>query len=226
MGGNVLERKSVRDGVKACVGCELSTRCTAPVPFSGPSSPRLVVVGEAPGQQEDKAGEPFVGPSGSEIRKWLVDAGWSIDDISFVNAVCCYPNRTPTGNEIAACGVNLQRQLSHLDPRRILVVGGVAVTALRNSQIRIGEIRGLWWRPDRVALPNEAWALATWHPAAVMRNRKLEWEARDDVSYMSLMIKYGKPPERGVFCVKCNDPDVGYYVDVPYCKRHMPKGVK
>lgn len=224
--GSIFERKRIRDSVKACVQCDLSSRCKSPVPFSGPSTPKLVIVGEAPGEQEDAAGEPFVGPSGSELRKWVVDSGWSIDDVAFVNSVCCWANRTPTAREIAACQTNLVSQLAHLNPRRLIVVGGVAVQALRNAQVRIGEIRGLWWRPDRVALPNEAWALATWHPSAVLRNRKLEFEAFDDFSYASTVIQRGYAPHRGQFCIKCGSPEVDWFVDIPYCKRHMPSKAK
>lgn len=221
---NPLERKKVRDGVKACTRCGLRARCTAPVPFSGSSTPRLVVVGEAPGKQEDTEGAPFVGPSGQLVRQWLTDAGWATSDIAFVNAVSCYPNRTPTKDEVNACQANIHDQLAHLDCGRLLVLGGIAVQALRNQEIRIGEIRGLWWRVDRVALDRPTWALATWHPSAVLRNHRLGFEAFDDVSYMSLVIQKKLAPTLGTFCVKCGAPGVDFHVDIPYCARHLPKG--
>lgn len=222
---DLLERKRIRDGVKACTSCGLHERCTRPVPFSGPSNPRLVVVGEAPGKQEDEEGAPFVGPSGSLVREWLGNAGWDVGtEVAFVNAVSCYPNRTPTSDEVDACTANLRNQLNHLSCRRLLVFGGVAVQALLNTTVRVGEVRGLWWRVHRIADLGQTWALATWHPAAVLRNRKLEFEAWDDVSYMSLMIQRGYNPTLGSFCVKCNSPTVDYKDDIPYCKRHRPKG--
>lgn len=226
---DLLERKRVRDAVRGCSRCGLRDRCSSPVPFSGSSTPRLVVVGEAPGKQEDEAGAPFVGPSGSLVREWLSRAGWNVEnEIAFVNAVSCYPNRTPTKDEVNACQENLYEQLTYLDCRRLLLFGGIAVQALRNAEVRMGEIRGLWFRPDRLVLGGETWALATWHPAAVLRNRRLEFEANDDVSYMSSMIHHDFHPlthqGRGQFCIKCGHPEVDYYVDIPYCKRHLPKG--
>lgn len=220
---NPLERKRVRDEVKACTKCGLRQRCTAPVPFSGSSSPRLVVVGEAPGKQEDEEGAPFVGPSGRLVRKWLADAGWGESDVAFVNAVSCFPNRTPTKDEVNACQTNIHKQLAYLGCNRLLVLGGIAVQSLRKQEIRVGDIRGLWWRVDRVPL-DQTWALATWHPAAVLRNNSLAFEAFDDVSYMSLMIQRESPPALGGYCVKCGDPRVDFYVDIPYCSKHLPKG--
>lgn len=224
-----LERKRIRDEVKACRRCGLRERCNAPVAFSGSSTPRLVVVGEAPGKQEDEQGSPFVGPSGTLVRQWLHDSRWDIEkDVTFVNSVSCFPNRTPTKDEVNACQTNLHNQLAHLGCERILVLGGIAVQALRNQEIRIGEIRGLWWRVDRIALPRQTWALATWHPAAVLRNNKLAFEAFDDVNYMTSMIRHDFDPlthmGRGQFCVKCGHPEVDFFVDIPYCKRHLPKG--
>lgn len=220
-----LERKRVRDEVKACTSCDLRQRCTLPVPFSGPSNPRLVVVGEAPGKQEDEAGAPFVGPSGRVVRGWLRDAGWDLDEVAFVNSVSCFPNRTPTKDEVNACQPNIHRQLSHLRCDRLLVLGGIAIQALLNTTVRVGEVRGLWWRVRRLPDLGSSWALATWHPAAVLRNKSLAFEAFDDVSYMSLMVQRQIDPTRGAFCVKCGKPDVDFYDDIPYCSRHLPKGV-
>lgn len=218
-----LERKRIRDSVKSCSRCDLRTKCKGPVAFSGTSQPRLVVVGEAPGAEEDEAGAPFVGPSGSLVREWLVDAKWDLDEVAFVNSVACYPRRTPTKDEVNACQENLANQLTHLGADRILVLGGIAVQALRSQEVRIGEIRGLWWRVDRIALAAPAWALATWHPTAVLRNDKLAFEAFDDVDYMTSMIRHEFAPTLGSFCVKCGDPRVDYHVDIPYCAKHLPK---
>lgn len=221
---NPYERKRVRDTVKDCTSCGLRERCKMPVPFSGPSNPQLVVVGEAPDEQEDEKGQPFIGPSGQLVRSWLTLAKWDLETVAFVNAVSCYPNRTPTGDEINACQENLYEQLRYLDCRRLLVLGGIAVQALCNTKVRMGEIRGLWWRPDRIALPDETWAYSTWHPAAVLRNSSLSFEAFDDVDYMSVVIQRGLAPSLGQFCVKCGAPSVDFSTDIPYCKRHLPKG--
>lgn len=221
---DLLDRKRVRDEVKACDRCGLRERCKAPVPFAGVSNPRLVVVGEAPGTVEDERGEPFVGPSGELVRQWLSQSGWNVaDEVAFVNAVSCFPNRTPTKDEVNACQDNIRKQLSHLDCGRVLVLGGIAVQALLNTEVRIGEVRGLWWRVDRLPNLRQIWALATWHPAAVLRNQSLSFEAEDDVGYLSLMIQRGFSPTQGGFCVKCGAPSFDFRSDIPYCERHLPK---
>lgn len=217
-----FERKAIRDSIKSCTACELHTRCQSPVPFSGPSNPTLVVVGEAPGKQEDEQNAPFVGPSGELVRSWLQDAGWNVaDEVAFVNAVSCFPNRTPTKDEVEACHGNLERQLSHLQCERLLVLGGIPLGALLNGDVRVGETRGLCWRPKI----GKGWALGTWHPAAVLRNRQLEWEATDDIGFFTSLIRHDFDPMsyRGQFCVKCGDPTVDYRDDIPYCSKHRPK---
>lgn len=222
----VLERAEVRSKVKACTYCDLVNHCRKPVPFSGPTDPKLVVVGEAPGKQEDEQGAPFVGPSGSALREILRHVGWDIErEVAFVNAVSCFPNRTPSPEEVTACRGNLLSQLSFLSCDRLLVVGGVATGALIKTSVRMGEVRGLWFRPDRLRLEG-TWAFSTWHPSAVLRNKDLEFEQEDDISYMTLMIRGDHEPTLGQFCVKCpeSNPQVTYASDIPFCGKHKPKG--
>lgn len=223
---NLFERKALRDSIKACRNCDLGAKCSSPVPFSGPSDPKLVVIGEAPGQQEDAQGAPFIGPSGSLIREWLQESGWNVaDEVAFVNVVSCYPNRTPTPKEVDACAGNLRAQLAHLSCERWVVLGGIAVQALVAHQVRIGELRGLHFRPSTVDVSSDTWAVATWHPSAVLRNRQLEFDAHEDVAYFSNLIRKGETVDiRGWRCVKCDtDEDVDYKNDIPYCARHLPK---
>lgn len=222
---NLFERKAIRDGIKACRLCDLGAKCTSPVPFSGPSDPKLVVIGEAPGAQEDKAGSPFVGPSGELIREWLSECGWNVaDEVAFVNVVSCYPNRTPTPKEVDVCSVNRDRQLHHLEANYWIVLGGVAAQALISHQVRIGEVRGMSFRPS--AVDTTAWAVATWHPSAVLRNRQLEFDAHEDIAFFSSVARAGEDPSlyRGWRCVKCDtDEAIDYKNDIPYCARHLPK---
>ena len=224
----LLARTEIRRQIKSCTSCNLHASCTAPVPFSGPSDASVVVIGEAPGKQEDARGEPFVGLSGRLLRAWLAEADFDMETVAFVNVVSCYPNRTPTSREIEACRGNLVSQLAHIGARWHLVLGGVAVNALLPLQLRIGEVRGLWWRmpEDAAGEGVEAWALATWHPAAVLRNRTLEDQALGDVLYMSMVAQRPDVFVPGNnFCVKCKSPLIERDVrGILFCAAHDPSG--
>jgi uracil-DNA glycosylase family 4 len=221
---SMLERIQVREAIHECTSCHLHHVAKAPVPFSGPSPSRVCVVGEAPGRTEDSEGTPFVGRSGQLLRQILRDVGFDDLQLAFVNAVCCFPDRTPTGDEINACQPNLRAQLEAIQPSYILVFGGIAVSALLAHTVRMGDVRGSWWRPSRIVLPTEAWCLATWHPAAVLRNDSLKTTMEQDLLYARLLIREEMTPEPSLYCLKCGTPDVDLFDDLPYCYKHKPKG--
>ena len=212
------KRQELRNRIRACTACDLHRHCTSPVPWSGPAPSEVCVIGEAPGAQEDKRGEPFVGPAGEELRRWLVPRG--MDEVAFVNAVCCYPRRTPTSSERAACKGNLNDQLEFIAPTYALVVGGVAVASVLTAAVRMGEIRGLWFRINN----DRTWALATWHPAAVLRNPALREQAKEDVAFFAMIAAEQMHPPLNEWCIKCGDFPVEYRYDLPLCEKH--KGVK
>jgi len=174
-----VNRVEVRKQILTCTSCSLVTQCRAPVPFRGPTPSKLLVLGEAPGKQEDEQGKPFVGPSGRLVESWLVTAGIDVDTVTWANAVSCFPNRTPTAGEVALCSSNRDAQISLARPTHVLIFGGVALSAWWS--IRIGVLRGTWWKGNVEGLDYRPWFLATWHPSAVLRNRTLEREARADV---------------------------------------------
>lgn len=221
----MLRRIQVREQVSRCTVCGLHQTATAPVPFSGPSPADVCVVGEAPGRQEDKAGQPFVGPSGDLVRQTMESVGFRVSESAFLNAVSCFPDRTPTKEEVVACKTNLINQLEAISPKFVLVLGGVAVSALCATPVRMGDVRGSWFRPSTYAPLSTTWCLATWHPAAVLRNRALEEQWREDLLYAKLVITKADP-ELSSFCLKCKDPRVDWYDDLPFCKTHAPKGRK
>lgn len=209
---NVLElkwRKAVRESVVSCQACNLVKVANHPVPFTGASLPTVAVVGEAPGREEDVQAKPFVGPSGRLLRKWLFeDVGFNEREVSFVNTVSCWPNRTPTGKEVEACKKNLVAQLSYLRPKYILALGGVAFNALLAPGVmRMGDGRGKWFRAEGYGLSIPPPAIATWHPAAVLRNRTLERKAIEDVMYLRLVAKEEEDP----FVTNCWENGLCWY---------------
>lgn len=229
-------RADLRARVKGCQGCSLHTRCKAPVPWRGPiqgageqgsGKVRLAVLGEAPGREEDKANKPFVGPSGKLVDHWLRDVvtdPWNkldVDnEVSFVNAVSCYPSRTPSTTEIEACRPTLHAQLAAIDPEFVLVLGGVAVSSFWRN-VRIGDIRGRWWGLPLIAYPRTITdglstfdvvryvpAIATWHPAAVLRGNGADDVLHDLHLLRMVLFREAVGPYEEHSCFMCGTDDM------------------
>lgn len=164
---HVKERYALRLDIKTCNRCELHTTCRSPVPFSGPSPNRIVVLGEAPGQNEDAEGRPFVGKAGQFLRGQLQEAGIDDKSVTYVNTVSCYPDGTPTSHHRERCRVNLLNQLRLIHPDYVLVLGSVAISTWWNE--KISTIRSQWWRIPEASL-NPIWAFATFHPSYILRS--------------------------------------------------------
>jgi DNA polymerase len=156
---------SLADQISACVRCEeLAATRTQVVIGSGPQSPRLVVLGEAPGAQEDRTGMPFVGRSGQLLDRLLGEAGIARAEVGVLNTVKCRPpaNRLPTRQESANCRPWTLAQLQALDPDLVVTVGLAAAswflgrTTLAAVRGTVHEVQG------RRVLP-------TYHPAAALR---------------------------------------------------------
>lgn len=210
----------VRGGVVSCTRCDLFRRCRRPVPWDGPVPSRVAIVGEAPGKTEDEEGVPFVGLSGGLARSWVEPR---FGKVAWVNAVSCYPNRTPTGTEVDACRTNLMAQLRVIEPELLLLFGGIAVSAWV-SGYRVGELRGRWVKcpiEGDGRIGTDVWGLVTWHPAAVLRNRSLELDVLDDLQVFRDSFD-GLPPYVYQPCVKCGSMD-GTQVTkegIAWCRKH------
>jgi uracil-DNA glycosylase family 4 len=134
------------------------------------------VIGEAPGREEDAQGVPFVGRAGELLNEALSRAGLRREEVFVTNVVCCRPpdNRTPTYEEVSACGDHLQDQLAAVQPRVLLLLGASALRAFYPDE-GITSARG---RPR--IWPGTGWIMIpTWHPAAVLRDpsKRPEFEA-------------------------------------------------
>jgi DNA polymerase len=149
-----------------CEACDLSRTRTRVVVGSGPRLPGLVVIGEAPGRQEDEGGEPFVGRSGQLLVRLIrEELGLERSEYFITNVVKCRPpqNRTPRALEVATCRPWLEAQLAHLRPAVILAVGNVAAKAVFGYTQGIAVTHG---RPGRWG---DVAGVATYHPAAALR---------------------------------------------------------
>lgn len=125
----ILRSKTFAD-IRACTRCELAERCRGPVPFSGKTPNRLMILGEAPGPVEDKYNKLPIGPAYKEMGQLFKDAGLKVDDYFIANSVCCYPHEAPGASHVKACSVNLRAQIELCDPEWVLCLGSVALSTI------------------------------------------------------------------------------------------------
>ncbi|MDR1708395.1 MAG: uracil-DNA glycosylase [Candidatus Accumulibacter sp.] len=163
-----------------CRGCGLCAKRRQAVPGVGDQNADWLFVGEGPGEEEDKRGEPFVGPAGRLLDAMLAAIGLRRgEDVYIANAVKCRPpgNRNPENAEIAACFPYLKRQIALLRPRLIVLLGRAAVNAVLGEERALSGLRGkrLVYRDGETEIP----ALATYHPAYLLRtlpDKAKTWE--------------------------------------------------
>jgi uracil-DNA glycosylase family 4 len=147
-----VDRCNVQAAVRACTRCPLYAAYSGPVPFSGPSPATVAVIAEAPGREEDRAREPLIGRAGRLLRAAMERVGFDWDEVARLNVVSCWPNRTPSRDEVDACKVNVAMQLEVIQPKYMLVCGKVAVEALVPGVV-FKQMRGEWWRYEAQGQP-------------------------------------------------------------------------
>ncbi len=173
--GDSLER--ISQEIEACQRCRLRETRTKCVPGKGVLHPKVMIIGEGPGAEEDRSGIPFVGRAGQYMDKWMDAIGLTRDrDLFIGNIVKCRPpgNRDPLPDEIEACRGYLERQIKIINPVLILSVGRIASQVLIGSTQGIGRLRGRMYEYRGIPL------IPTYHPSGVLRNpgqyRKPVWE--------------------------------------------------
>jgi len=164
---------ALRDAAANCRECPLGERATQTVWGEGPGHPRLMMVGEQPGDREDRAGRPFVGPAGQLLERALVDLGWRRSELYVTNAVKHFKfewrgkirkHKTPGQLELLACQHWLDSEIDAIAPRAIVALGAVAARALLGRPVRVLAQRGSWlMRSDAIPV------LITVHPSALLR---------------------------------------------------------
>ena len=163
----------VRGKCESCNGCALaSTRNNVVFGDGNPSTAKIVLIGEAPGEMEDETGRPFVGRAGQLLDEFLAEAGISRnEDVYIINTVKCRPpeNRDPLPDEKEACREYLEAQIEILKPRIILLCGRVAVQSMLDTNQGITKIRGKWF-----AGPNNSKMMPIFHPSYLLRNDSRE----------------------------------------------------
>ena len=163
------------DDMSGCTACDLSLSRNRVVPGVPPGKARVLLVGEAPGREEDEGGLPFVGRSGRLLDELLADAGLDRSEMGVVNTVKCRPpaNRTPLRREASTCRPWLDRQVELTDPVVVVTLGGSALAWAMGSGRRLGDVRGQVLQielssPGRESRRRQA-VLPTYHPSAALR---------------------------------------------------------
>jgi DNA polymerase len=158
---------SLRADAVVCTKCPLAPTRTQVVFGVGRPDADLMFVGEGPGADEDRTGEPFVGRAGKLLTSLIEGIGLTRDDVYIANVVKCRPpgNRDPQPDEIASCRPYLERQLDLIAPKVVVTLGNFATKLLLDTKVGITKLRGQQFpfRGDAVLIP----AL---HPSAVLRN--------------------------------------------------------
>ena len=166
------ELEQIRQECLTCQKCPLGKTRTMSVFSAGVPNNKIVLIGEAPGYNEDMTGEPFVGRAGQLLDKILESVGFSRKtNIYICNTLKCRPpdNRDPLPEEKAACREYLDRQLAVLKPKIILLCGKVALTSFLDTKLGISKLRGQWFDG-----PHGAKMMPIFHPSYLLRNQSKE----------------------------------------------------
>lgn len=177
--------EGLRAAAAGCRACELWEPATQAVFGQGPETARVVLVGEQPGDREDRTGEPFVGPAGKLLDRALTDAGIERRDAYVTNAVKHFRftgkgkrriHQTPGAEHVRACQPWLESEFAVLQPEVVVALGATAAKILISPSFRITTGRGhlMPWTPPGVdpeeeEAPHQTWMVATTHPSAVLR---------------------------------------------------------
>ena len=171
--------EALEAAVAACTACELHRSRSNTVFGVGDRNAELMIIGEAPGAEEDRQGEPFVGRAGQLLNAMLRAIGLGRGQVFIANILKCRPpgNRNPEPDEVAACAHFLRQQVNLVKPRVILAVGGVAAHNLLQTDDAVGRLRRRVhaYGEDRIPL------LVTYHPAYLLRRPEEKAKAWDDL---------------------------------------------
>lgn len=178
---------AIRAELGNCCRCGLNQGRQKVVFGVGNPHARLVLVGEAPGREEDEKGEPFVGEAGRLLDRILYAMGLSRDEVYICNVLKCRPpdNRDPEPAEVAACEPFLIRQLAAIHPQVIVALGRFAIQTLLQSKEPISKLRGTWQQYQGIPL------MPTYHPAYLLRNPNGKREVWSDMKQVVERLREG-----------------------------------
>ena len=202
---NAERLAEIRGPILACTKCPHLVRSRTQVVFGvGNPDAELLFVGEAPGEDEDRKGEPFVGKAGELLTKIIVAMSFRREDIYIANVLKCRPdmpagepgNRKPRPDEMETCLPYLRQQIEIIRPRAIVALGATAMLGLTGDASPMGKLRGRWHEFAGIPL------MATYHPAYLLRNQSLTEKRKVWEDMLMVLERLGKPiteKQRGFF---------------------------
>ncbi len=207
--GSKAERlAALRDPVLSCVLCPHLAKSRTQVVFGvGNPEAELMFVGEAPGEDEDRQGEPFVGKAGQLLTKIIVAMGYAREDIYIGNVLKCRPdmpagesgNRKPKPAEMETCLPYLRQQIDIIQPRALVALGATAMEGLLGTVEPMAKLRGRWHDFHGIPL------MATYHPAYLLRNQSMTEKRKVWEDMLLVLERLGQPiseKQRGFFLAK------------------------
>lgn len=174
--------------IRGCLRCPLGPQRRNFVFEDGSPNARVVFIGEAPGEQEDRKGLPFVGRAGELLNTMLKQIEWRREDVYICNILKCRPpsNRDPDPEEIGQCEPYLHEQLRLLDPDWVVALGRVSAQVLLRTKAPLRVLRG------NVHKYRDKPFWVTYHPAALLRNQNLMGDAHQDLLNLKRMVESGE----------------------------------
>ena len=182
-----LDWQLLQARVAECTLCDLHKERTHTVFGVGARDADWMIIGEGPGAEEDRQGEPFVGRAGKLLNNMLRALGLRREAVYIANIVKCRPpgNRDPKPEEAAACRPYLERQIALVKPRLILAVGRIAAQNLLDTDVAVGKLRGRAHRYGEARIP----LVVTYHPAYLLRSPEQKARAWDDLCLARALLE-------------------------------------
>ncbi len=181
-----LDWSRLRNRVAACTACGLHQTRTHTVFGAGDENARLMIVGEAPGAEEDRAGQPFVGRAGQLLSAMLLAIGFERQQVFIANILKCRPpgNRNPAVEEAAACMPFIKQQIELVQPKVILALGAVAAHHLLETEEAVGRLRKRTHQYGPARRP----LMVTYHPAYLLRRPEEKAKVWDDLQRLYALL--------------------------------------
>lgn len=182
-----MDAEALREAILGCTACSLCDTRTQAVPGVGSMAADLLVIGEAPGQEEDRRGEPFVGRAGQLLDRMLAAIGLDRQTVYITNVLKCRPpnNRDPRPEEVRACAGYLRRQIELIAPKAILSVGRISSQSLLETDQAIGRLRDTWHRYG----PHDTPLRVTYHPAYLLRSPAQKRKSWADLKAVQALLR-------------------------------------
>ena len=177
---------SLDEAIKKCKKCNLHKTRRNTVFGEGDPDSNIMIIGEAPGKEEDEAGRPFVGRAGKLLNEFLKSINLNRDSVFIVNTIKCRPpeNRDPEASEISACSDYLDQQINIIKPKVLVLLGKIAANRLLGEDMPMSELRLKKFFIDKYDIP----IIVFYHPAYILRSPSQKKKVWDDLQYLKGII--------------------------------------